>query len=120
MAQQTAPSFRSLIGVQPSTATPTDSTLVIIDAQNEYANGLLKTVNVDSTSKAIASLLEKYRKQGGDVVHVLHQTPKGAPVFGAGEDRRSEGEEMVGVKAEGGEKVCSCMGWFDWLFRGGV
>lgn len=32
-----AQSFRQLLGVPPSTASPSDSTLIIIDAQNEYA-----------------------------------------------------------------------------------
>lgn len=94
-------SFRALIGTPPSTATPTDSTLIIIDAQNEYATGKLRTVDVDSTSSAIATLLGRYRDKGGDVVHVLHRTPKGAPVFDA-----AQGEEMEAVKAGRGEKVC--------------
>lgn len=96
-------SFRALIGVPPSTATPTDSTLIIIDAQNEYASGLLTTTNVASTRGAIKDLLEKYRKAGGDVVHVLHRTPEGAPVFTPGE---GVAEEMSEVRAQGGEKVC--------------
>lgn len=32
-------SFRQLVGAQPSTASPSDSALIIIDAQNEYAKG---------------------------------------------------------------------------------
>ena len=56
-----APSFKSIIGVSPSTATAADSTLLIIDAQQEYQDGQLKTANIDSTRPAIASLLEKYR-----------------------------------------------------------
>jgi len=104
-ASASAPSsFRSLIGADPSTATPTDSTLLIIDAQNEYATGALRTVDVGSTSAAIATLLGRYRERGGDVVHVLHRTPKGAPVFDAGGER-GEGDEMEGVRARGGEKV---------------
>ena len=101
-------SFRDLIGVPPSTATPTDSTLIIIDAQNEYASGALKTTNVASTRKAIKSLLDKYRDAGGDVVHVLHQTPQGAPVFTLGE---SVAEEMDELKPVGsGEKVRESLG----------
>jgi hypothetical protein len=33
---------------------------IIIDAQNEYATGALKTVNVTETRKSIAKLLERY------------------------------------------------------------
>lgn len=48
-------------------------------------------------------------------MHVLHRTPKGAPVFDGGEGR-VEGEEMEGVKAGKGEKVCV----FFFFFSGGV
>lgn len=79
----TAKSFRQLIGVPPSTASPLDSTLIIIDAQNEYQDGQLKTENIKSTRAAIGSLLEKYRAGGkaANIVHVTHATPSGAPVF---------------------------------------
>ena len=76
-----AQSFRTLLGAPPSTAKPSDSTLIIIDAQNEYAEGKLKVTNAPETRKAIASLLEKYRNAGGKIVHVVHKTPDGAPVF---------------------------------------
>jgi nicotinamidase-related amidase len=54
-------SFRETIGVPPSTASPSDSALIIIDAQNEYKDGLLKVTNADSSLKAIQGLLETYR-----------------------------------------------------------
>ncbi|KAL9110431.1 MAG: hypothetical protein Q9227_004975 [Pyrenula ochraceoflavens] len=95
-------SFRQLLGTPPSTATPNDSVLLIIDAQNEYATGLLKTENVSSTRKAIAGLLSKYRAAGGALVHIVHDTPDGAPVFTPGKDISQEFEE---VKAKDGEKV---------------
>lgn len=56
-----AQAFREIIGVQPSTASPKDSTLVIIDAQNEYAEGKLKVSNAPESRKAIEGLLKKYR-----------------------------------------------------------
>ena len=78
-----AKSFLSLIGVQPSKASVSDSTLVIIDAQNEYADGHLKTVDISSTRAGIASLLDKYRAKAdpSQIIHIVHQTPDGAPVF---------------------------------------
>ena len=57
-------SFRDLIGVPRSTASPTDSSLLIIDAQNEYAEGQLKTENVEQSRAAIEGLVEKWRKAG--------------------------------------------------------
>ncbi|KAG8625333.1 hypothetical protein KVT40_007084 [Elsinoe batatas] len=97
-----ATSFRQLIGVPPSTASPTDSTLIIIDAQNEYASGKLQVSNAPSSRKAIASLLEKYRSAGGDIVHVVHQTPEGAPVFTPNTPLAEEFEELA---PKSGEKV---------------
>ncbi|GFF48266.1 uncharacterized isochorismatase family protein YrdC [Aspergillus lentulus] len=97
-------SFRQMIGVPPSTASTKDSTLIIIDAQNEYATGHLKTANVSLTRKAIATLLEKYRA-GGDgknIVHIVHEVPQGAPVFTPGTDLAKEFDELT---PRGGEKV---------------
>ncbi|EGP89209.1 unnamed protein product [Zymoseptoria tritici ST99CH_1A5] len=76
-----AQSFRQLIGAQPSTASPSDSTLVIIDAQGEYADGALHVSNIASSRKAIANLLQKYRDANGKVVHVQHIVPDGTPIF---------------------------------------
>ncbi|KAG9946310.1 isochorismatase, partial [Aureobasidium melanogenum] len=97
-----ATSFRQLIGVQPSTASVADSTLIIIDAQNEYAEGKLKCSNTASSRKVIASLLQKYRQGNGKVVHVVHDTPDGAPVFTPGTKLAEEFEELA---PKDGEKV---------------
>lgn len=97
-----ATSFRQIIGAPPSTATPTDSTLVIIDAQNEYAEGKLAVSDVESSRRAIASLLQKYRSAGGSIVHVVHDTPAGAPVFTPGTRLSEEFEELA---PKDGEKI---------------
>lgn len=106
-----AQSFREMIGVGPSTASAADSTLIIIDAQNEYADGQLKTANVQSTRSAINDLLTTYRKAGSpeNIIHVTHQTPDGAPVFTPGTDlakefaelEPKEGEKVIGKKYPG-------------------
>ncbi|OIW30038.1 isochorismatase [Coniochaeta ligniaria NRRL 30616] len=98
----TPSSFRQLIGAPPSTASASDSTLIIIDAQNEYAEGSLKVRDVDSSRAVIASLLAKYRDAGGEVVHIVHDTPAGAPVFTPGTKLAEEFEEL---KPRDGEKV---------------
>ncbi|OSS44897.1 hypothetical protein B5807_09372 [Epicoccum nigrum] len=95
-------SFRQLLGVKPSTASPTDSALLIIDAQNEYASGQLKVTNAEASGKVIASLLEKYRSANGKVVHILHKTPEGAPVF---TPNTPLSEEFDILKAKGEEEV---------------
>lgn len=77
-----AKSFRSMLGIPPITADPKSSVLVIIDAQNEYAEGLLKTYDVSNTRSSIAALLQAYRTQASQhIVHITHSVPAGAPVF---------------------------------------
>lgn len=95
-------SFRQMLGVPPSTASVKDSTLIIIDAQNEYAEGKLQVSNVSTSRKVIASLLEKYRQGGGNVVHVVHATPDGAPVFTPNTKLAEEFEELT---PRAGEKI---------------
>ncbi|EME45822.1 hypothetical protein DOTSEDRAFT_71500 [Dothistroma septosporum NZE10] len=97
-----AKSFRTLVGASPSTASVSDSTLIIIDAQNEYAEGALKVTDAPSTRKAIAGLLEKYRSGGGKVVHIKHTVPDGAPVFTPKTKLAEEFEELT---PKNGEKV---------------
>ncbi|KAJ9625058.1 phospholipase C type enzyme [Taxawa tesnikishii (nom. ined.)] len=95
-----ATSFRQLLGVPPSTASTADSTLIIIDAQGEYAEGKLQVSNSDSSRKAISSLLEKYRKANGNIVHVTHKVPDGAPVFTPGTKLAEEFEELTPKEGE--------------------
>jgi len=95
-------SFRQLLGVPASTASPSDSVLIIIDAQNEYACGALAVTNAEESGKVIASLLEKYRAANGKIIHILHQTPEGAPIFTPG---TTLAEEFPALKARDGEEV---------------
>lgn len=97
-----AQSFRQLLGVPPSTASPSDSALLIIDAQNEYASGSLKVTNAEASGKVIASLLEKYRAVNGRIVHILHKTPEGAPIF---TPNTPLADEFDALKAKNGEEV---------------
>jgi len=97
-----AQSFRTLVGAQPSTASSTDSALIIIDAQNEYAEGKLQVSNVAQSRKAITHLLEKYRGSSGTIVHVKHSVPEGAPVF---TPKTALSEEFEELTPKGGEKV---------------
>ena len=107
-AVQSGKSFRSLLGVPPSNPTPQDSVYVIIDAQNEYDHGLLAVSNVAESRANIGAVLKKYRDAGGDVVHVTHSTPEGAPLFTPGTELSEEFSElkpregeMVGIPSHG-------------------
>jgi hypothetical protein len=97
-----AQSFRQIVGASPSSASPVNSTLVIIDTQNEYAEGKLKVTNAASSRKAIESLLKKYRDANSKIVHVVHQTPNGAPGFTPDSKLADEFDEL---KPKDGEKV---------------
>lgn len=70
--------------------------------KRRYAEGQLKTANVESTRKAIAALLEKYRAASAPLVHIVHKTPDGAPVFTPGTALAAEFGEL---EPNGGEKV---------------
>ncbi|KAJ5155960.1 Isochorismatase-like protein [Penicillium capsulatum] len=99
-----AQSFRSIIGLPSSTASVQDSTLVIIDAQNEYASGHLRVKGVDQSRRVIADLLARYRRGGNgkNIVHIVHQVPPGAPVFTPGTELA---EEFSEIAPQTGEKV---------------
>ena len=103
-----AKSLRQLLGAPPSTASTQDSTLIIIDAQNEYACGHLQIEGVSESRKVISDLLTKYRTNGthngSNIVHVVHQTPPGAPVFTPNTHLENEFDELTPVP---GEKVIS-------------
>jgi nicotinamidase-related amidase len=53
-----------------------ESTLVIIDAQNEYRSGALPLTGVDAALGEIEALLKRARAAGAPVIHVQH---KGRP-----------------------------------------
>ena len=108
MAPQSGTSFRALLGIPASKPTPQDSVLIIIDAQNEYANGQLAIVDVMKSRAVIAHTLKKWRDAKGDVVHVLHDTPEGAPLFTPGTELAGEFEEL-GVRE--GEAVSVVLTW---------
>ncbi|KAL8847617.1 MAG: hypothetical protein Q9221_007347 [Calogaya cf. arnoldii] len=100
--QQSGKSFRSLLGLPDSKPTPNDAVLVIVDAQNEYDHGLLAIHEVEKSRKVIGNVLEKWRGGGGDVVHILHQVPEGAPLFTPGTELAQEFEEL---RPKDGEEV---------------
>jgi nicotinamidase-related amidase len=69
-----------------------------------YAEGILKTKNVDSTRSAISSLLEKYRAAGDgkNIVHVVQAMPEGTPIFTPDTHLAAEFDEIT---PKPGEKV---------------
>jgi nicotinamidase-related amidase len=77
------------------------STLVIIDAQNEYLDGKLALPGVAPALAALARLLRRAREAGAPVVHVQH---KGRP--GGLFDLEARGGAIIeAVRPVGGEAV---------------
>jgi nicotinamidase-related amidase len=61
-----------LSGAKPVPATLSEAALVIIDAQNEYSDGALPLSHVNEAVSSIRALLEKARKAGTPIIHVVH------------------------------------------------
>ena len=56
-------------------------------------------------------MLQKYRKDGGDIIHIRHVTSEGAPLFTQGSGLEEEFEELVEGMG-GGEKVSFVVDYF--------
>lgn len=80
-----AQTIRSILGIPASVPSVADSVLVIIDAQGEYASGLLKVARAVETRAVMKALLDRYRAAGSyNVIHVVNDVPEGAPIFTPG------------------------------------
>jgi len=77
------------------------STLIVIDAQNEYRTGALPLTGVDAAVKEIGALLKRARAVGTPVIHVQH---KGRP-GGAFDLEDGRGRIMREVAPECAEPV---------------
>ena len=77
------------------------STVVVIDAQNEYLDGKLALPDVRPALEALSRLIAKAREAGAPVVHIAH---KGRP--GGLFDREGHGGAIIeAVRPAGGERV---------------
>ncbi|KAK1635116.1 Isochorismatase-like protein [Colletotrichum phormii] len=92
--------MRSMLGLPASTASTSDSILVIINAQNEYATGKLAVSDIKASRAKIASLLEKYRVAKAPIIHVVHEVPAGAPIFTPGTELAEELSELKPLEGE--------------------
>lgn len=97
-----APSFKQILGIAQSSASSSDSALLIIDAQNEYQDGKLAISNIKTSRPAIEKLLSTYRSKGGKIVHIRHKVPSGAPVFTPDTPLADEFQEL---KPQDGEET---------------
>jgi nicotinamidase-related amidase len=65
--------LNDLAGVRPEPGRLSDSVLVVIDAQREYVDGALPLPGVAAAIASTARLLERARKAGTPVIHVVHR-----------------------------------------------
>ncbi|KAA1054125.1 cysteine hydrolase family protein [Azospirillum argentinense] len=66
----------------PATPSPLDSAaLLLIDAQREYTEGALPLVGVEAAVAEAARLLERARKAGTPVFHIVHHGKPGGALF---------------------------------------
>lgn len=71
-----------------------DSTLVLIDIQNEYlSNGNVPLTGVDEAISESKILLERARKLKCPIVHVVHNGPKGSGFY----DPETKGGQIVDI-----------------------
>ncbi|WP_320778679.1 cysteine hydrolase family protein [Streptomyces sp. CRN 30] len=71
--------LRRLNGFDDTPAKLADSTLVLVDYQNTYTTGVLELDGWEPALDAAARLLERARRAGTPVIHVIHDGGTGSP-----------------------------------------
>ncbi|BCM64695.1 MULTISPECIES: cysteine hydrolase family protein [Streptomyces] len=71
--------LRQLNGLADTPAKLADSTLVLIDYQNTYATGVMELDGWQDALDAGARLLERARREGAKVIHVVNDGGEGTP-----------------------------------------
>ena len=81
----------------------TKQAVVVVDFQNDYlTSGSWPLVGIDAAVQNAARVIEDARSKGIPVIHVRHESAKGAPFFVAG----SHGAEIIpAVAPRDGEQV---------------
>ena len=81
MTQQKPQTLLALSGFKLEATRLKDSVLIIIDAQREYVDGKLPLDGIDASIKEASLLLERARKAGTPVIHVVHKGKAGGALF---------------------------------------
>jgi nicotinamidase-related amidase len=71
--------LRTLSGLPAEPAALSDSTLVMIDCQNTYTEGVMELEGVSEALDEAARLLERARAAGIPIVHIQHDSGEGSP-----------------------------------------
>lgn len=75
----TSTTLRELNGFDQTPATLTNSTLVLVDYQNTYTQGVMELTGWDPALDAAAELLAAARAAGTPVIHVINDGGKDTP-----------------------------------------
>ncbi|MFD3703371.1 isochorismatase family protein [Nocardia sp. NPDC058658] len=75
----TSTTLRELNGFDQTPATLTNSTLVLVDYQNTYTQGVMELTGWQSALEAAADLLAAARAAGTPVIHVVNDGGKDTP-----------------------------------------
>ena len=76
MAQVT---LRDLIGLSDQPAAFRDTTLIMIDCQNTYRQGVMQLEGVEAALAEAARLLARARGAGIPILHIMHDAGEGSP-----------------------------------------
>lgn len=77
--RMTNPTLRTLTGMDPNPAPISKSALVLIDCQQTYRQGVMQLENVEAALKEADALLQRYRRAGRPVIHIMHDAGCGTP-----------------------------------------
>lgn len=75
----TSTTLRRLNGFDETPATLADSTLILVDYQNTYTQGIMELTDWSPALDAAAELLSKARDSGTTVIHVINDGGKDTP-----------------------------------------
>lgn len=73
------PTLRALTGMDPNPTPISNSALVLIDCQQTYREGVMQLENVEPSLQEVAVLLERFRKAGRPIIHIVHDAGAGTP-----------------------------------------
>jgi nicotinamidase-related amidase len=71
--------LRQLVGMADQPAAMADSTLIMIDCQNTYTQGVLELDGVQPALDQAAELLDRARSARIPIAHIMHDAGEGSP-----------------------------------------
>jgi nicotinamidase-related amidase len=71
--------LRALSGMPAAAASLRDSTLILIDCQNTYTEGVLELDGVEAALDQATELLGRARSAGIPIIHIQHDAGEGSP-----------------------------------------